>query len=648
MIFFNFKNTIRYKLSLTVGIVTTGIFVIFIILISIRTRQVAIDTAEKIAITESSECAEHIQVELDKAIVANRILCQTVGSVKEDSALSRKAVNTILKNTLQIFPDFLGTYTVWEANAFDNNDSAYVGQQGHDATGRFIPYWYRSANEIKLDPIVGYETEASGAWYFIPQKTGHETVMDPFYYEKVYMISVIHPILKDGQFYGITGVDMGMDFVQKLLDAFDIYDNKGSITILSDGGTIVASSKQPQLAGKQIESAFKNIPTSIFSQNLHSVLVENDTLRAFVPFKLGESKKTWVVMVQIPQKVLMASSNNLILTLILSGIGIIFLLVYGIYIFASRLTKPILSIAHLAEKISLGYIPEKQQMNNTSDEILKLHQSFVKIVDAQKDITEVCKAISENDFNTKAQVRSEEDQLSISVNKMIHNLQSVALEDKKRNWSTEGLAIFADLLRSESDISVLTNHIISKLINYLKANQGAIFIVNEEDSENINLKLIACYAYNRKKYLDKKIEIGDGLVGQCYLERSSIILTEIPENYITISSGLGQSRPRYVLITPLLREEHVMGVLEMASFQKIEDYQIAFVEKVAESIAATIYNTSINTKTRTLLDQAQMQTEVMRAQEEEMRQNMEELQATQEEMYRKEQDYLSEIARLSK
>jgi methyl-accepting chemotaxis protein len=109
---------------------------------------------------------------------------------------------------------------------------------------------------------------------------------------------------------------------------------------------------------------------------------------------------------------------------------------------------------------------------------------------------------------------------------------------------------------------------------------------------------------------------------------------------------LGVSNPRFILVVPLKREETILGVMEIASFTVLEDYQIKFVEKLAESIASSIYNISINNRTSVLLEQSQMQAEEMRAQEEEMRQNMEELQATQEEMYRKEQDYISEIERL--
>jgi len=332
--------------------------------------------------------------------------------------------------------------------------------------------------------------------------------------------------------------------------------------------------------------------------------------------------------------------------LISIGVITIVLLVWGIYFFADKLTKPILTIAHLAEDVSTGKIYNDIIFAKTSDEVNKLYSSFEKIVDAQNDITKVCKAIADGDFTMKAIVRSKNDELSISVNKMIDNLKTAGIEDKKRTWATEGLALFADLLRSESDLQKLSDVIITQLIKYLHANQGGIFFVNDQNPKETYLELISCYAYERKKYIERRIAYGEGLIGQCFLEKESIILKEIPSNYIKITSGLGLSNPRFILVVPLKREETVLGVMEIASFNILEDYQIKFVEKLAESIASAIYNISINSKTSILLQQSQMQAEAMRSQEEEMRQNMEELQATQEEMYRKEQDYIAEIIKL--
>src|SRR5699024_3236907 len=115
-----------------------------------------------------------------------------------------------------------------------------------------------------------------------------------------------------------------------------------------------------------------------------------------------------------------------------------------------------------------------------------------------------------------------------------------------------------------------------------------LYLINDENPEDVFIELITCYAYNRKKYINRKIALGEGLIGQVILEKETTYMTEIPEQYIKITSGLGEALPRNLLVVPLKIEDKVLGAIELASFKRLPDYRIQFVEKLGESIASTI------------------------------------------------------------
>jgi len=210
-------------------------------------------------------------------------------------------------------------------------------------------------------------------------------------------------------------------------------------------------------------------------------------------------------------------------------------------------------------------------------------------------------------------------------------------EDFQRNWTSQGLARFGELLRqSSADIKTLSFIIIKNIVQYLNANQGGLFIIN--DSEEC-VELVAAFAYDRKKIVQKTLKKNEGLIGRCIMENETIFLTDIPENYIEITSGLGDAAPRCLLLVPLVANEVIYGVIEIASFKVLEKYQINFIEKIGESIASTILNAKTNMNTARLLQESQEKSEKLADQEEVMRQTMQQMQAKQtrmEEMHRKE------------
>jgi PAS domain S-box-containing protein len=277
------------------------------------------------------------------------------------------------------------------------------------------------------------------------------------------------------------------------------------------------------------------------------------------------------------------------------------------------------------------------RLQKTSDKHLEEHAN--KLEEEKKRVNTLShfiEAVSAGNYDIELKVTDEEDNLTATLVNMRDKLKLNADDDGKRNWATTGQAQIGEILRATtSTSSELYDNIIKFLVRYTRSNQGGLFIVNDESETERFLELMSCYAFDRKKYLEKKVLIGDGLVGQCFLEGETIRLAEVPQEYIRITSGLGGSNPTALLIVPMKVNDRIYGVIELASFRKYEGYEVELVEKLAESIASTISNVRVNETTRILLEKTQQQAEEMKSQEEEIRQNMEELEATQEEMRRK-------------
>jgi signal transduction histidine kinase len=313
-------------------------------------------------------------------------------------------------------------------------------------------------------------------------------------------------------------------------------------------------------------------------------------------------------------------------------------------VFMNKLLSPIGIVRDNIDHLSKGLLVDKIGYHR-DNEVGLMVNSLNKVIDGNKSTASFAGSLRDGNLKTEYTPLSDGDIIGNSLLSMRDSLVNAKEQEEInkeqegiRDWVNTGLAEFGDILRIDASQEELSYNIISNLVNYLEAIQGGLFLYDDSDKESVKLNLIASYAYSRKKFLEKEILLGEGLVGTCAIEKESIYITEIPDSYAEITSGLGDSAPRSILIVPLKLEDEIFGVIEIASLGYFEKYQREFVEKIGESIASTISNVKKNMLTSELLAQAKMQSEEMAAQEEEMRQNMEELQATQEESQRRENE----------
>lgn len=215
--------------------------------------------------------------------------------------------------------------------------------------------------------------------------------------------------------------------------------------------------------------------------------------------------------------------------------------------------------------------------------------------------------------------------------KMKDDLSASSLKEQEQNWVIKGRDKISNILREYTDLEELSYHVLETLINYVEVIQGSFYIYDEDSK---TLKNYASYAYSRKKFIKQEFKIGEGLIGQAAYELATIYRNEIPNYYITITSGIiGEKKPGSLLIVPLISDEKLRGVIEISAIEDhIDEKTIKFVEGISDIIGQTLFNLIINNKTQKLLNESQRMTEELQENEEELRQNAEEMIATQEEL----------------
>jgi methyl-accepting chemotaxis protein len=287
-----------------------------------------------------------------------------------------------------------------------------------------------------------------------------------------------------------------------------------------------------------------------------------------------------------------------------------------------------------------------EQLQNLNETYLNSDKTSAKSkVDIAKVLEEnfadFSRSIDQVENDTKAE-GSKSGLLYVKLNDLKEKVRLSNEKDKNTIWASEGHSNVAEILRANSDnLENACYKVISFLTKYVNAQVGAIYIAEEDQNKNMNLELKACYAFNKRRIIEQTIDVRENLIGQCFLEQEVMLLKEVPENYLKITSGLGENKPRNLILVPLKFNDTVHGVVELASFHQFSTFEIDFLKKLSEIIASSILQVRNSQQTRELLNLSQNQSEEMRASEEELRQNMEELESTQEQMHRQVEELTS-------
>ncbi|MFZ6011271.1 MAG: PAS domain S-box protein [Bacteroidota bacterium] len=355
----------------------------------------------------------------------------------------------------------------------------------------------------------------------------------------------------------------------------------------------------------------------------------------------------WVLVVKIDVAEATGETGMLIKPLVYAGISIVLLATLLSMVFSRSFTRPLYAMRNKLSLVAQGVLPENTEEHG-GDEFGQMATKVDELVLTLKGNAEFAQKIGEGKYDTQFKPASDNDILGMSLINMRNNLIENERRDKERNWIVRGVAEISEILRMHDAIDDLGEDVIKFILGKIDAIQGAFYVVNDEDGRQV-IEMRASYAYNRKKYLKAKFKFAEGLVGQAAAEKDTVMRTEVPDDYVTITSGiLGDQRPKCILIVPLITNEEVYGVLEFAGFKRFDPSQVKFVQELSLILARTIFNIKVNERTRRLLAESQAMSNELKEKQEVLRQNAEEMQATQEELQRSNQKLEEQIEEVNR
>ena len=550
------------------------------------------------------------QVETSLSTIRQRIVADSVGQSVETVALSDIATLSdqqladLVEHDARIHHIYIvtstGRITYASAQAEKREGQSFYDPEGHVINNARNGLYYSGVHQYK---------ERKFLYVGLPIEGRREVLLAQI------EVDAIMQITNDFTGLGTTGETViGRSFKDKTVFINPL--RQLTTQVLSDNGS----------QGEPIQQALKATSGSTIATDYRGeeVVAAWDYLPAL----------HWGIVTKMDTAEMAAQFNTLVKQfLIVGGIILLLALVVGI-IFSRFLIDSLLGLKDTLVMLGKGVLPDRV-ISSSQDEVGQMGEATNQLVQALRRTANFAHKIGEGAYDTEFTQSSDDDTLGNALLNMRDSIQNAEKRDTERNWIVTGVAEVGEILRSHNNLEELGNEVIAYVAKKINAIQGAFYVTDDDDKENVLITMKASYAYNKQKHLKAQFKMAEGLVGQAAVEQDTLVRTEIPYDYVTITSGLlGDQRPEALMIVPLITNEQVYGVLEFAGFEKFSTRDVKFVEEISLITARTVFNIRVNERTRKLLGESQQMSNELQEQQEVLRQNAEEMQATQEELQR--------------
>jgi methyl-accepting chemotaxis protein len=481
-------------------------------LIEKQTRQSLTAVAQR----EAGNISQKLNINLDTA----RTISDAFNAVRKASGDGatldlRTAFNDVLLKVLKDNPEFLGAYSAWEPNALDGQDALHAGNKstGHDATGRFVPYWNRDENgHIARQALVGYEDASKhpngvtkGGWYLFPRERHKENILDPFPYivqgRQEWLTTMSAPILVDGKFLGVAGTDLRLKFIQQLSEAVSksLYDGKARVQVISYLGIVVADSQNPEAVGKPFKDIYKGDWKTIVDsiqggKSYVDMSPDKASVDVSAPIQLGRTGTPWGILIQVDRSVVFADARQLaefmagssrqnIVIGVSAGAGIVVLACLVLWFLANGLVAPVRKAVAFAEKIAGGDFVNNRIDVKQKDEIGALSRTLKEMADKLKSVVMDVKSASESVASGSTELSSSSQGVSEGATEQAASIEEItsSMEEMTANiaQNAQNARETDTLANKAADDARVSGEAVEKTVVSMRSIAEKISIVEE-------------------------------------------------------------------------------------------------------------------------------------------------------------------------
>ncbi|NMY51017.1 methyl-accepting chemotaxis protein [Pseudomonas sp. WS 5011] len=450
-------------------------------------------------------------------------------------SLTREELSKLVSEYLKVNPELIDLYIGWEPNAFDQDDDLYVDQKenGYDNTGRFMPWWYREGNQIKLDALTVEQMESeeiqptgvrTGEYYLCPKETGKPCVIDPASYDfggkQVLVAAFNAPIMVNGQFRGVAGNDLALDFIQELLTTAKagLYDGAGELALIASNGTLIAATQDATLIGQPASKAIdaellSQLKQSSNEQPINKLDEERQLLQLLLPFQVAGTSTRWTLAIVLPTSAVFADLNELqagltqqaeadtlgmaLVGLLVAGLGmlVIWFVGYGI-------ARPLRQMVVMLDDIAQGDGDLTRRLDvNRSDELGdiargfntflgKLQSMITQVVSSVQKVSDSSEHTADIAIRTNTGVQKQLAEIEL-VATAVHEMTATAQDVARNATHAAEAANHADRAANQGKQTV--QHTAEAIAALAQEIGRAVTVVQTlaKDSENITAILVA-------------------------------------------------------------------------------------------------------------------------------------------------------------